>query len=102
MNLGVQLLPPAEVGQEKGHDNPCRFLPACCFRCQRRPALRLWPWSESKTGRLERDSILPGRYDLPGKFPIFREDSQFKPYLQGFRYADDMETIGEGRIVASY
>jgi hypothetical protein len=31
VNLGVTLLPQAEIGQEKDHDNPCRFLPASCF-----------------------------------------------------------------------
>ena len=44
-------------------------IPSCrCFRCQHRPVPHLWPWSESETGTLGRDSILPGHYDLPEKF----------------------------------
>ena len=42
----------------------------------------------------------PIQYDRPGNFPIFREDSHFKPYLQGFRYTDDRDKLAEGRIVA--
>jgi hypothetical protein len=36
-------------------------------------------------------------------FPVgsfdFQEDFQSKPYLQGFRYMNDMEKLAEGRIV---
>ena len=44
----------------------------------------------------------PSHYDRPGKFLIFQENSQFKLYLQGFRYTNDMEKLAEGRIVANY
>jgi hypothetical protein len=44
----------------------------------------------------------PSQYDLPGKFPIFRKDSQFKFYLQEFRYTNHMEQLATGRTVASY
>ena len=33
----------------------------------------------------------PSRYERPEKFPIFRENSQFKPYLQRFQYTNDMK-----------
>jgi len=42
----------------------------------------------------------PSQYDLPGKFPILREDSQFKLYLQGFLYTNHLEKLAKGRIVA--
>ena len=47
-------------------------------------------------------ALPPSQCDFPGKFPIFREDSQFKLYLQRFRYTNDMERLAEGRIVAKY
>ena len=47
------------------------------------------------------ESILPGHYDRPGNFLIFREDSQFNLYLRGLRYTNDMEKLAEGRILAS-
>ena len=47
-------------------------------------------------------SLEAHQQDPPGKFLIFREDFQFKPYLQGFRYTGDMERLAEGRIVARY
>ena len=45
-------------------------------------------------------ALPPSQYDLPGNFPIFREDSQFKLYLQGFLYTNHMEKLAKGRIVA--
>lgn len=44
----------------------------------------------------------PHRYDRPGNFPIFQENSQFKPYLQRFRYTNHMGKTAKGRIVARY
>ena len=39
-------VPPAgKFGQEKGDDTPCRFVNACCFRCQQRAVPRPWPWA---------------------------------------------------------
>jgi hypothetical protein len=68
---------------------------------QHRPTLHLWPWPESETGHLGRDSILPGGYERPGKLPIFQEDSQSKLQLQRFLYTNDMEKLAKVRIVAS-
>ena len=96
----VPVLPAGKVGQKKGDGTPCRFLNACCFRCQQHPVPHLWPWSTSETGRLKKNSVFPGHYDRPGKFPIFREDSQFKLYLQGSLYTNHMERLAEGRTVA--
>jgi hypothetical protein len=90
----LPVLPAAEVGQEKGDGVTYRY------RCQHRPGPHLGSWFESETGHLGRDFLLPGHHDLPGKFPIFRGDSQFQPYLQGFRYTNDMERLTKGRVVA--
>ena len=90
----VPVLPAGEVGQEKGDGVTHRF-----WR-QHRPVPHLWPWSTSETGHLGRDSIFPGHYDRPGNFPIFRENSQFKLYLQRFQYTNHMEKLTKGRIVA--
>src|SRR5208337_5347320 len=46
-----------------------------------------------------RDSLSPGKYDLPGNFSIFRENYQSP--LQGFQYTNHIEKLAEGRIVAS-
>jgi hypothetical protein len=47
-----------------------------------------------------------GYIDLKGGLsrgvPVFREDSKFKPNLQGCRYTNDMEKLTKGRTVASY
>ena len=59
--LLLKVLSAGEVHQDKGQDTRADFsMPAA-----------------------------PSRYDRPGKFPIFRENSQFKPYLQGY----DIRTI---------
>jgi hypothetical protein len=55
-----------------------------------------------KPEHLGRDFLLLGHHDRPGIFPIFREDSQFHLYLQGFRYTNDREKLAEGRLLASY
>ena len=46
-------------------------------------------------------ALPPSQYDLPGKFPFLREDSQSKLYLEELRYTSDMEKLAKGRIVAS-
>ena len=50
------------------------------------PDLHLWPWSESETGHLGRDSILPGHYDRPGNFSIFRRIPNSSPICKGSVY----------------
>jgi len=94
------MLPPGEFGQERGDGTPSRFLNACCFRCQHYPVPHPLSWSELETPRLGAGLPSPFQYDRPGNFPIFREDFQFKRYLQRFRYTNDMEKLAEGRIVA--
>jgi hypothetical protein len=64
------------------------------------PVQHLWPWLELETGRFGKGP--PSQYDRPGKFPIFRENSQFKLYLQRFRYTNHMEKLAEGRLLARY
>ena len=54
-----------------------------------------------ETGHLGRDCLRLGHHDRPGKLMIFREDFQFKPYLQRFSYANDVEKVAEGRTVAN-
>jgi hypothetical protein len=93
--------PGGRVRPGEGRETPCRFLLAGYFPCQHHPLPHLWPWSTPGTGHLGRNSILPGQYDPLGKFPIFREDSQFKPYVQRFRYTNDLEKLAKGRTVAS-
>jgi len=61
-----------------------------------------WPWFELETGHLGKDSIPPGHYDRPGKFPIFREDPNSSAICKGFRDTNHMERLAERRIVASY
>jgi len=68
------------------------------------PVLPAGKFGQGKEGGTRADFFLPAassQYDRPGKFPIFREDYQFKLYLQRFRYTDDMEKLAKGRIVAS-
>ena len=92
----MPVLPAGEVGQERGDGVTHPFW------CQHRPVPHLWPWSESETGHLGRDFLLPGHFDLPGKFPIFRENFQSKLDLQGFRDTNHMERLAEGRTEGSY
>jgi hypothetical protein len=90
--LGVPVPLAGKVGQEKRDGTPYRFLNACCFWRQHRSVPHLWPWSESETEHLGRDSILSGHYDRPGDFSIFPKNYQSKLHLQGFRYANHIYT----------
>ena len=100
--LLLEVLPAGKFSQERGNVTPSRFLNSCCFRCRHHPAPHRWLWSASETGHIGRNSILPGQYNRPGKFSIFRENYQSKLYLQGFRYTNDMGRLAEGRLVASF
>jgi hypothetical protein len=68
------------------------------------PVLPAGKFVQEKGDGTRADFLIPAavsQYDRPINFPIIREDSQFKHYLQGFRYTNDMEKLAEGRIVAS-
>ena len=85
--------PAGEVGQKKGDGVTHRF-----WR-QQRAVPPSWSWSESETRRLGRDSILPGQCDLPGKFPIFREDSISICKVPIYdRYSNILEGADNGKL----
>ncbi|MFH1596932.1 MAG: hypothetical protein ABIG94_11315 [Pseudomonadota bacterium] len=86
----LEVLSAGKFGKEKGDGTRADFLmiaaPGVSTTRSRTSGLGL----SQEPGHL--GTALPAsQYDLPGKFPIFREDSQLKLYLQGFLYTNHME-----------
>ncbi|MBU4231585.1 MAG: hypothetical protein L6277_07945 [Desulfobacterales bacterium] len=58
------------------------------------PVLQAGKVGQENDGGTHADFFIPAassHHDRPGKFTIFREDFQFKPYLHGSRNTNDME-----------
>ena len=82
----LPMLPADELGQEQGHVTPFRLLNACCFWRQHRPTCTFGLGLSRKPDTSGRDSILPGHYDRPGNFSIFRRIPNSSPICKGSVY----------------